>query len=218
MSENPNEQAPNTGTEPGQQSGEAKTERTFTQADLDRIVKERLVKQEASQLKQLGVASFDEAKAAAAKVREIEEAQKSEAQKLQDQLRAIEARATHAESKRREALVKAEAVVQFGKAGIASDRYGAALKLLDASQIKVNDDDSISGIEDAITALLEENAFLKAEPAAQTTPPKQPTRLGATNPSGGEVNGDVRSWHPLTRHSAGGGFTGQVVNPPQKGK
>jgi hypothetical protein len=194
MSDNPNDQAPITGTEPGQQAGETIPERTFTQADLDRIVKERLGKQESSLLKQIGVTTLDEAKTATAKLKAMDEASKTESERLNDQLKAAEGRVAKAEDDRRKALVKAAVIAEASKPGrVAGDRLEAAYKLLDTSKITVGEDDTVSGIEDAITALLEENAFLKAE-----EPKKGRQSLGATNPQG-TGNADNLDWMRQSR-------------------
>jgi len=72
------------------------TEKTFTQADLDRIVKERLDREKSK------YAGFDEYKRAADKLKEIEDAQKSELDKLQERVTQFEQQAiqTTAENKR----------------------------------------------------------------------------------------------------------------------
>lgn len=77
------EAAPETQAEAPKESG-----RTFTQADVDRILGERLARENISELKQKA-AQFDE----------FTEQQKSEQQKLMDQLSAAEKRATELEEK-----------------------------------------------------------------------------------------------------------------------
>lgn len=60
-------------------------EKTLTQADVDRIVKERLTRQ-----KQQEFGDYDELKAAAAELQTIKDASKTEQQKLADQLTAVQ--------------------------------------------------------------------------------------------------------------------------------
>lgn len=65
-------------------TAEAQTERTFTQAELDGIVAERLKRERAK------YEGFEDFKAKAAKLDEIEEANKSELQKATDRASALE--------------------------------------------------------------------------------------------------------------------------------
>lgn len=78
------------------------TGQTFTQADLDRIVSERLGRQRAQ------YADYDDLKAKAAKHDEAVEAQKTEAQKAIDRAAAAEARAAKAELESLRTAVAAE--------------------------------------------------------------------------------------------------------------
>lgn len=65
-------------TDPAQP--EQPAEKTFTQADVDRIIGERIARAKES------YADYDDLKAAASRLKEIEDAGKSEQQKLNDQL------------------------------------------------------------------------------------------------------------------------------------
>ena len=71
-------------------------DKTFSQAEVDRIVKERLERERGK------FADYDEAKKAAARLKEIEDAQKSELEKLQERLTQFEDQAKQmaAENKR----------------------------------------------------------------------------------------------------------------------
>jgi hypothetical protein len=75
----------------------------ITQADIDRIVSERLKRdresQQAKLLESLGVTSLDEAKSALADKRKADEAAMSEAQKLQLQIEALTKKAQEAEQR-----------------------------------------------------------------------------------------------------------------------
>src|SRR5512146_463312 len=98
MTENTNETTeqpttPTTGTPPGQQAGQS--EKTFTQADLDRIVKERLDRQEAAILKKYGDPKA--AKDALTRLKELEDAGKTEAQRTAEALADKETRLSQAE-------------------------------------------------------------------------------------------------------------------------
>lgn len=214
MTDNTNETTeqptqPTTGTQPGTQAGQG--EKTFTQADIDRIVKERLERQEATILKKYGDPKA--AKDALQRLKELEDAGKTEQQRTAEALADKEARLSKAEQAAQRLQLENAVMLEALKQGVSQDRLNAALKLFDATSITRNEDGTITGLDTAVTKLLEENPFLK--PEAGTTP-KQPTpKVGATNPQGSGQSSDVRSWHPLYRNQGNGGFTGRVEMPPE---
>ena len=206
-----NEQQPTTGTQPGNQAGQDKT---FTQADVDRLIKERLERQEKSILSKYGDPKA--AKDALARLKELEEAGKTEAQRMTDALTDKETRLSIAESGWQRAQIDNAVILEALRQGVAPDRLQAALKLFDDKAISRSDDGTLTGLDTAVTKLLEENPFLKPEPGAAAKPPAP--KVGATNPQGSGQSSDIRSWHPLTRHAGGGGFGGQIVYPSEGDK
>lgn len=142
----------------------------MTQADLDRIIADRLARDRAKH------ADYDELKAKAAKLDEIEEAQKSELEKLQDQLAENQRKAAEAQAERDGAIIQNAVLVEAGKQGVPQDRLGAALKLLDTNMLSVEDDGTVTGVQEAVKAMLEANAFLIGD---GTTPPSTDAGAGS---------------------------------------
>lgn len=93
MSEATTETTPETGTQPVvNEPTESTAGQTFTQADVDRIVKDRVGRVEKK------YAGHDDLKARAAQLAALEESQKSETQKLADQKAAAERQASEAQA------------------------------------------------------------------------------------------------------------------------
>lgn len=199
------------GTQPGKPAGE---ELKFSQSDLNNIVRDRLKEAKASiiaeVLKDLGVGSLDDAKKATTKLKEIEDAQLTAQQKLERDLQGKTEALTTVESKYQRVLIENAALKAFG-GKVAPDRHAAAIKLLDTSKLSVDKDGNVQGIAEAVTALLEENPFLKPSEPAPATPQgktKNPP-IDPTNPAGTSTTPDL-SWHPLKRNTevriGGGGI------------
>lgn len=93
--------AATTGGQQGQ--GNAGDAKSYTQAEIDNIVKERLARAEDAHnkkaLEKLGVTNLDDAAAIVKKAKEQEEADKSEAQKLIDKIAKLEAEKKAADEK-----------------------------------------------------------------------------------------------------------------------
>lgn len=186
-------------------------EKTFTQNEVDALIRHRLEERKSK------YADYDELKAAAEKLKTIEDAQKSETQKLQERLASLEKQANEATTARNEAMIKASAIAELGK-HVPADRVSAAYKLLDKTTLKLGDGDTVDGLTAAISTMLTENAFLKEGSAP---PPKSgEPRIAPMNPAGGTnaPTSDLMEWHPLRPRKSGGGFGGLVIPPPGEGK
>ena len=96
----PEQTAPTTGTEETNEQGST-VEPIASQEALDKIVQTRIARERAK------FADYDEIKAKADKLAELEESQKTEAQKAQERLEAAEKRAAELESKATRAEVAA---------------------------------------------------------------------------------------------------------------
>lgn len=132
------------------EGGEAK----FTQADIDRIVKERLARQKSQ------FADYDDLKTKAAKFDELEQAQKSELEKWQEQARKANEAKTKAEQERESALreannrlIKAAFIAEAGKLGAIHPED--AYLLADLAAVSIADDGAVTGVAEAVKALLE---------------------------------------------------------------
>lgn len=181
-------------------------EKTFTQAEVNAILKQRLDERKSK------YADYDELKAAAEKLKTIEDAQKSETQKLQERLAQLEKQAGEAMAGRTEALIRAAAIAELSKV-IPADRVSAGIKLLDKSTLKLGDGDAIEGLSAAIEAMLKENPFLK-ETAATTPPPESKPKISATNPAGtgGKTGGNLDWLNPQSRPTFGDGYLREPSN------
>lgn len=192
------------------------TAKTFTQEEVNLFMQTRVNETKASflgdVLKELGVNSLEDAKAATTALKKIQDDQLTAQQKLErDMATATEAR-QKAESAVQTTRIENSALKSF-KNQVATDRYDAALKLLDTSKLSVDANGAVQGMAEAVTALLEAYPFLRPSDPAPAVPggkPKAPP-IGATNPAGTGNQSDVSNWHPLVRNAdkriGGGGYT-----------
>lgn len=135
----------NGGEGQGQGSGEGqgegqRQERTFTQADLDRIVQDRLAKEKGK------YADYDDLKTKAQKLEEIEQANASEAEKAAKRAEQAEAKVSAATDK----LRRANLLAALAEKELTGAKGKAAAKLLDT--VEFGDDDEPTNLDDAITA------------------------------------------------------------------
>ncbi|OMC96214.1 scaffolding protein [Paenibacillus sp. FSL R5-0636] len=155
-------------------------DKTFTQAELDRIVADRLARDRKgredyddikTKLTTLEKAEEDRAKA------EMTATERLEAEKADALKRAQEAeeRNTSVLTAANKRLINAEFKTAARDANIPADRLAAALKLADTDAVTVDDDGNVNGLADVITTLIAEHPYL-AEAA-------QPKTVGS--PSGG---------------------------------
>jgi hypothetical protein len=137
--------------------GGQQQQRTFTQTELDAIVERRLAKERAK------YADYDDLKAAAGKLTEIEDAQRSDLERAQQAAQDAQARAEQAEARAREVAIRSALTAQAATAGVVD--IDAAIRLVDLDGITVGDDGSVTGADTAVAALLESKPFLKAQQA-----------------------------------------------------
>ena len=104
-------------------------EKTLTQAEVDRIVKERLSRQ-----RQQEFGDYDDLKAKAQRLQEIEDANKSETQKLTDQLTSLQQQLTEKDAEVAKATLSSlKASVAAEKGVLASALTGTTKEELEAS-------------------------------------------------------------------------------------
>jgi hypothetical protein len=125
-------------------SGAAK----LTQAEVDAIVERRLARERAK------YEGFDEMKAKAARLDEIEAANASELEKANAAREKAEAKAAEAVSKSNERLIRATVLAEAAKQGAKNGE--AVFRALDKTGLTVGDDGEVSGVEEAIKALFKE--------------------------------------------------------------
>lgn len=173
----------------GQQAASVQAQPTqeakFTQADLERHINERLTREREK------YKDYDELKA---KAETLESASKSELEKAIEKANRAEARQKEMETQTRERVITAEAKAIAAELGFTKpDR---AIKLADMANAKYNEDGTVSGIREALTALAMEMPELLAKKSAPNT--------GASNPA--KTEGGESEAQRILRSRSGGGF------------
>lgn len=142
-------QTPEAGTTPDPKTPEAGT--TFTQADVDRIVRDRLARAVPE--------DYEDAKAKAARLDALEEEQKTELQKEKDRADRAESAAKTVVETANARLLRAEITAEAAKQGGDTDIVVALLA--SKGELKVDKDGNVAGVADAVKALLTEKPHLK---------------------------------------------------------
>lgn len=124
---------------------------------------------------------YGDLKKKAAQWDEHEEGQKGEVEKLQGQLTKAQQSTQEAEAARDAAIIRNAVILEVGKQGVPSERSEAALQLVVASYASLLsiEDGTVSGVEDAVQAMLEANDFLAA---GGSKPPAPDTAGGKGSP------------------------------------
>lgn len=135
----------------------------FTQADIDRIVKERLMREREKLTERY--ADYDALKAAKARLDEIEQARLSDDEKLKARLKELEDRAQAAQQERdsalsraNERLLRAAIIAEASQQGFlnADDAYA----LVDKTKLSVGDDGEAVGAATAVRELADKRPYL----------------------------------------------------------
>lgn len=138
-------------------AGERQPDRTFTQADVDRIVGERLMREREK------YSDYEALKKGAA-----------DAGAMQAQLAAAQQTATAAQ-------IEAALVREAAGAGLTADRLAAALRLTEMGAIKV-ENGAVTGAKEALAKALTDYPFLAVPPAPPPAPPPVSTLTATGNP------------------------------------
>ena len=149
-------------------------ERTFTQDDMNRI-QAQTRKEVRNQF-----ADYSQLKERAAKADELEQAQLSEAEKLEARALEAERKAATAADQIAAAKIASDVKVRASQLGIIDP--DAALLLVDRSNVRYSDESGVTGVEEALTHLLEDKPYLKGAP----------NRAPNLNPQSGEVAPSLR--------------------------
>ena len=167
---NPNPTDPNPNPAP--------TDRTFTQAELDRIVQDRLARERGK------FGDYDDLKAKAAKLDELEAANQTELERERAAREQAERERDELKAGKRDAARRAAILAEASKAGAADPELVAEL-LASSAQVTIDDAGTVTGHDTAVAALLEQRPILKG---ARFTPggadggtrsPADPTDLGS---------------------------------------
>lgn len=129
----------------------AKPEKTFTQAELDAIIEQRL--------KRAVPADYEELKALAAKAKEKEDQEKTDLQKATEAQALAEKRAREAVETANARLRRA-AIIEEATAQNAADNEVVIALLASDPDITVEDDGSVKGVKKAVADLLKAKPFL----------------------------------------------------------
>lgn len=155
---------------------------TFTQEQLDAILKDRLArattKTTADLLSELGIEDVATAKQTLVDAKTAHEAQMSELEKAQAQIVEVQAQAAQAQieaetikAQAAEALLKAAIISQAGSFNDPNDAWS----FVDRAKIEAQDDGSYKGIDEALKSLVEAKPYLvKAEGSSGPGTPTRP--------------------------------------------
>lgn len=134
---------------------------TFTQADLDRIIADRLAR-----AKTEPPPDYAELREKAQKYDDHAAAQLSETERLTKAVADADARAAAAADRASTALQRSAIVAAAVRHG--SHDPDAVFALLDRSAVTVADDGTVTGADDAVKALLTEKLYLVGKPPTPT--------------------------------------------------
>jgi hypothetical protein len=132
---------------------EVEAPRTFTQEQLDAIVKERVAR-----VKATPPADYEELKTAAGRLAELEAANQSDIEKAQKRIADLERQASDASARAQENLLRAHVVSEAAKRNVVDP--DAAFALLDRSVVEYGEDGSPTNIAQAMEQLLEARQYL----------------------------------------------------------
>lgn len=127
-------------------------QKTFTQAELDKIVQDRLARQRAQ------FQDYDDLKTKAAEFDKLNDAQKTELQKANDRAAALERDLATATEERQASLLRAAVVAEAAKRNVVDP--DAAVSLIDRSAIEFDDDGAPTNIAEAMDSLLTAKPYL----------------------------------------------------------
>lgn len=129
--------------------------KTFTQAELDKIVQERLARAKAEP-----PADYEDLKAAKAKLDELEAANATELEKATKRAEEAEQKAAKAETAAKETRLTSAILAEASKADRKVVDPDAVLTLLDRSKLELDADGNPTNIAAAVDSLLEAKPYL----------------------------------------------------------
>lgn len=135
------------GQQPGTQSQAGTDERTFTQADVDRIVAERLKRNDEK------YKDYKDLKTKATELDEIKKAQMTEQERIKTELAQAQQAQAEAIARANTKLMRAAFVAEAAKLGAAHPEDAYALA--DLAAVKISDDDTVTGVAEQVKALVD---------------------------------------------------------------
>jgi hypothetical protein len=130
-------------------------ERAFSQADVDRIVQERVAR-----VKAAPPADYADLQAAAKKLADLEAANQTELEKAQTRADEAEKRATQIEAEAKETRLRSSILAEAAKADRKIVDPEAVIALLDRSTLELDDSGVPTNIATAMDSLLEARPYL----------------------------------------------------------
>jgi|SRR3990172_7856475 len=143
-------------------------EKTFTQAELDAIVRDRLKREKEK------FADYDQLKTAATKLAEIEQSQLSETEKLTRKLAELETAKTQAETRARETLIRSKVISEAARLNFNDPED--AYNFIKITEIEFADNGEPKNVAELVKVLAESRKYL-----IKSTNPA----LAIFNPAGG---------------------------------
>ena len=128
-------------------------DRTFTQADVDRIVQDRLARAKATP-----PSDYDDLKAKAARLDELEAANKTELEKANARAAKLEREAEQAKTRAQEVTLRSAIVAEAARKQVVDP--DAAVALIDRAALEFDSDGSPTNIADAMDSLLKAKPYL----------------------------------------------------------
>lgn len=148
----------------------ADTARSFTQADVDRIVQDRLKRQAAQ------FAGYDDLKAKAEQFDQIQAQNQTDLEKAQNRLAELERQNAAATARAQDFLIRSAIVSEAAKRSVVDP--DAAVALIDRSTLEFDDDGHPTNIAQAMDSLLEARSYLVAPQATTRGSADQGARNG----------------------------------------
>lgn len=146
------------GTQTAGGESQGQTQKTFTQDELNAQIGERLARERTK------YADYDALKTKAAEFDKAAQAQLSETEKLKALLAAEQAGRRDADTRRVQSLMQVAVMTKAASLGFMNPED--AWLLIDTAALKVEDDGKVSGVDDALKALVTARAYLVKAVAA----------------------------------------------------
>ena len=191
------QQPQDTGNNPDSTTGkQAEAVKTFTQEEMNAIIKDRLDRERDKHKKELAdkYGDYDTLKDAASKWQQAQDEKKSDLEKMQEALSGkdqsiseLHARLEAVEQERTDALIRAKVVA----AAVVKEFKDPedAYRLIDLSKLSL-EEDGVKGIGEALDTLAEAKPYLlRSTESTMTTP--QAAKIPTTNPARGGKQGET---------------------------
>lgn len=133
-------------------------EKTFTQADVDKIVQDRLARAKATP-----PSDYEDLKAKAARLDEIEAQNKSELEKANDRIAALERERDDVRLAAQETALRSSIIAEAAKKNVVDP--DAVLALVDRAALEFGDDGAPKNVESVVSTLLDAKPYLAGKPA-----------------------------------------------------